>query len=42
MRLGTRSAFPFSAEALLWRRRFDSQPGHRWLRELITTLGRSL
>jgi DNA-binding transcriptional LysR family regulator len=33
---------PIVREALLWHRRFDSQPGHRWLRELITTLGRSL
>jgi DNA-binding transcriptional LysR family regulator len=33
---------PALIEAMMWHRRFDNQPGHRWLRETAIAVSRSL
>jgi DNA-binding transcriptional LysR family regulator len=33
---------PVVVEAMLWHRRFDNQPGHRWLRETIIAVSRGI
>jgi DNA-binding transcriptional LysR family regulator len=39
------SELPFESPALksvmIWHRRFDDQPGHRWLRDLVATVARA-
>jgi DNA-binding transcriptional LysR family regulator len=33
---------PIIRESMLWHRRLDNQPGHRWLREMIITVSQGL